>query len=181
MALGGVGPQNLLEVSASPGAAQTVERVQLLSISGICLAGIGVLAARRRQSGRPLRRPLALLVDSFALGLLMIAVLFVFGAFNGPAFLTIQRATLVVIGISPIVFLIGLLGARLARSAVADLFVELRADPSPTGLRDALARALRDPSLMLAYWLGCLSSRAGPISTVGRWSCPNVRVGGRRR
>ncbi len=83
----------------------------------------------------------------------MIAVLFVFGAFNGPAFLTIQRATLVVIGISPIVFLIGLLGARLARSGVADLFVELRADPSPAGLRDALARALRDSSLTLAYWL----------------------------
>jgi signal transduction histidine kinase len=33
------------------------------------------------------------------------------------------------------------------------LFVELRADPAPTDLRDALARALRDPSLTLAYWL----------------------------
>jgi signal transduction histidine kinase len=31
--------------------------------------------------------------------------------------------------------------------------VELRADPTPADLRDALARALRDPSLTLAYWL----------------------------
>ncbi len=153
MLLGGVGPQNLLELSTRTAAAAKVEQVQLLSISAICLAGIGVLAARRRHAGRPLRRPVALLIDSFALGLVMIAVLFVSGAFQGPAFLTIQRATLLVIGISPIAFLIGLLDARLARSAVGDLFVELRADPSPTRLRDALSRALRDPSLTLAYWL----------------------------
>ena len=153
MSLGGVGPHNLLEVSTRPSAAHTVERLQLLSLSLLCLAGIGVLAARRRHAGRPLRRPVALLIDSFALGLVMIAVLFAFGAFEGPAFLTIQRATLAVIGISPIAFLIGLLDARLARSAVGGLFLELRADPSPAALRDALERALRDPSLTLAYWL----------------------------
>ena len=47
----------------------------------------------------------------------------------------------------------GLLGARLARSAVADLFLELRAEPVPADLRAALARALRDPSLALGFWL----------------------------
>ena len=46
-----------------------------------------------------------------------------------------------------------MLDARLARSGVGDLIVGLRADPEPTDLRDALARALRDPSLTLAYWL----------------------------
>jgi signal transduction histidine kinase len=94
-----------------------------------------------------------LLIDSFALGLVMIAVLFAFGAFEGPAFQEVQRATLIVIGISPFAFLIGLLDARLARSGVGDLFVELNADPSPGGLENALARALRDPSVVLAYWL----------------------------
>jgi signal transduction histidine kinase len=153
MLLGGVGPHNLLELWARPGAAQTVERVQLLSLSAICVVGIGVLATRRRHAGRPLRRPVALLIDSFVLGLVMIAVLFVFAAFEGPAFLSIQRATLVVIGISPIAFLIGLLDARLARSGVAGLLVQLGADSSPAGLQEALARALRDPSLTLGYWL----------------------------
>src|SRR6266496_1891565 len=153
MSLGGVGPKNLIEVSARTAAAHTVEQVQLVSISALCLAGIAVLAARRRQAGRPLRRPVALLIDSFAVGLVMIAVLFAFGAFNGPAFQTIQRATLIVIGISPIAFLVGLLDARLARAAVGNLIVEIRADQSPAALRDALARALRDPSLELAYWL----------------------------
>ena len=58
-----------------------------------------------------------------------------------------------VIGIAPVAFLIALLDARLARSAVGDLVVELDADPGPTDLRDALSRALGDPSLALAYWL----------------------------
>jgi signal transduction histidine kinase len=58
-----------------------------------------------------------------------------------------------VIGIAPVVFLIALLQARLARGGVAELVVELRARPDPAELRDALARAVRDPSLTLAYWL----------------------------
>jgi signal transduction histidine kinase len=53
----------------------------------------------------------------------------------------------------PVAVLIGMLRARLARSAVGDLFVALRANPPPKELRDALARALDDPSLELAFWL----------------------------
>ena len=50
-------------------------RVQLVAISALCLAGVGVLGVRRRAAGRPLRRSLALLIDAFALGLVMIAFL----------------------------------------------------------------------------------------------------------
>jgi signal transduction histidine kinase len=153
VSLGAVGPRSLLELSAQPAAARVVQHVQLLSLSAICLVGAGVLVTRRRQAGRPRRRSVALLVDSFALGLVMIAVLFAFGTFDWPGFLAIQRATLVVIGISPIVFLLGLIDARLARSSIGDLILELRADPDPADLRDALSDALRDPSLALVYWL----------------------------
>jgi signal transduction histidine kinase len=65
----------------------------------------------------------------------------------------VQRATLFVVGLSPLAFLLGVLDARLARSAVGDLIVELHGDPAPEDLRDALSQALRDPSLTLAYWL----------------------------
>jgi signal transduction histidine kinase len=61
--------------------------------------------------------------------------------------------TFVVLGSVPLVFLAGFLRSRLARAAVGELFVDLRADPAPGDLRDALARALGDPSLTLAYWL----------------------------
>jgi signal transduction histidine kinase len=153
MSFGVFGPKNLLEVSAQPAVASAAQHVQLLSLSAICLVGIGVLAARRRREGRRRRRSLALLIDLFAIGLVLIAALFVDGNFQGPWFQPLQRTTLAVIGLSPIVFLLGLLDARLARSAVGELVIELRGDPEPHDLRDALARALHDPSLALAYWL----------------------------
>ena len=53
----------------------------------------------------------------------------------------------------PVAFLVGLLRTRLARGAVADLVVELGGPVEPGALRAALARALRDPSLTVAYWL----------------------------
>ena len=52
----------------------------------------------------------------------------------------------------PIGFLVGLLRTRMARSAVADLVVELGEMPTPARLRDALANALGDPGLAVAYW-----------------------------
>jgi signal transduction histidine kinase len=153
MALGGYGSSNLLQVVAKPDAALSVQRVQLVAISALSLAAIGVLALRRRGAGRPLRRALAVLIDAFALGLVMIAVLFMSHFFEGPAIEPIRWATFAVIGLAPIAFLIGLLHDRLARSSVGELLLELRTDPAPAELRDGLARALRDPSLTLAYWL----------------------------
>ncbi len=52
----------------------------------------------------------------------------------------------------PIALLVGLLRAELARGTVADLVVELSQVP-PGEVRDALARALHDDSLQVAYWL----------------------------
>jgi signal transduction histidine kinase len=51
----------------------------------------------------------------------------------------------------PIVFLWGLLSTRLARGAVGDLVVELEGPMAPGGLRSAMARALGDPTLDIAY------------------------------
>jgi signal transduction histidine kinase len=92
-------------------------------------------------------------IDCFALGLVMVAALFTMGTFAWPGFVEVQRATLFVVGLSPFAFLLGLLDARLARSSIGDLVLELRSDLPPRALRDALAQALRDPSLALAYWL----------------------------
>ncbi|MDQ6879276.1 MAG: histidine kinase [Candidatus Dormibacteraeota bacterium] len=53
----------------------------------------------------------------------------------------------------PIAFLVGLLRSQLARSAVGDLVIELGETTKPSRLREALAHALGDPSLKIAYWL----------------------------
>jgi signal transduction histidine kinase len=51
----------------------------------------------------------------------------------------------------PAGFLLGMIAARLARAGIADLAVELGRGVPLGGLRDTLARALRDPTLALAF------------------------------
>ena len=113
-----------------------------------------------------LRRSLTLLADAFGLALIMIAALFISAAWGGPAVPQIRWATFAALSLAPIAFLVAFLDSRLARSSVGELFVDLEADPAPTDLRDALARALGDPSLTLAYWLpdyGCYSDSEGRL------------------
>jgi signal transduction histidine kinase len=155
MLLGGAGPRNLIEVVSAPGAAEAVRDVQLVGISAFCLAGIGVLAARRWGAARAPRRPLRPLVDSFAVGLVMIAALFSLSVFVGspsdvPAIETVRRATFFVVGLAPVAFLIGLLRSRLA---VGPAIVSLGAEATRGNVVDALRTALRDPSLEVAYWV----------------------------
>ena len=145
--------RNALGVVSESGAAHAVEDVQLIGLSALCLAGILVLVARRLALARPLRTRVALLVDSFGIGLVALALLLLAGAFGLPAFDTIKRVTFGVLGLAPVAFLAGLLNAHFSRPALAGLLTQLRADPAPADLREALAGALRDPSLMLAYWL----------------------------
>ena len=53
----------------------------------------------------------------------------------------------------PLAFLAGLLRTQLHRVAVTDLIVQVSQPQTPGSLRDALARALGDPSLEIVYWL----------------------------
>jgi signal transduction histidine kinase len=155
MLLGGTGPRNLIEVVSAPGAAAAVRDVQLVGLSAFSLAGIGVLAARRWGAGRSPRRPLGPLVDSFAVGLVMITALFssivlVGSPADVPAIETVRRATFFVVGLAPIAFLFGLLRTRLA---VGPAIVSLGAEAARSNVVDALRTALRDPSLEVAYWV----------------------------
>jgi signal transduction histidine kinase len=79
-------------------------------------------------------------------------------AFGGPVNTWLPKnstwlwiVTLAGLGI-PVSLAAGMLWGRRARGTVADLVVELERTP-PGAVRDALARALRDPTLELALWL----------------------------
>jgi signal transduction histidine kinase len=164
MALGGFGPDNLLEVADEPTATEQVFRLQLSLMSALCLAGVVLLIVRNRARTRAVRPPVVLLVDVFALVLVMVAFLLMTAVLGEHGFEWIRRVTLFVIGLAPVAFLAGVLDARLARSSVGDLFIVLRGNPSPAELQDALARVLRDPTLTLAYWLpefGSFSDQEG--------------------
>jgi len=178
MALGGPPPDNLIDITSAPGLVDAITHAQLWALGAASLAGLALLVARRRRDGKPARRSAELLVDSFALGLVMMAVLVIAGDRQWDSFETIRRITFVTIGLAPFAFLIGLLTSRLARSDVGELFVQLQAEPGPGELRDALAHALRDPSLLLAYWLpefGVWADLDGREMTmpgeIGRASC----------
>ena len=162
--LGGFNPDNVLAVAPSPTPPPPCAGPAHRPRRALRSPGSSCSSARRRAGARPLRRSAALLVDSFSLALVMSAVLLIAGAFFPEEcfFLPVQRATFVVIGLAPIAFLIALLDARLARSSVGELLVELRAEPAPTDLSEPLARALHDPSLTLAYWLPQYASWTDP-------------------
>jgi signal transduction histidine kinase len=153
MLLDGLSPKQVLAVADEFDIAVVIHGVELVVISLVALVAVGILVARRLAGGRPLRRSFSLLIDAFALGLLAIGVLLLMSVIVGPSpvFPVIQQISLAMLGLAPLAFLAGLLDARLARASVGELVVELRAGPAD--LRTPLARALRDPSLSLVYWL----------------------------
>jgi signal transduction histidine kinase len=65
----------------------------------------------------------------------------------------------------PVIFVWGLLSARLARSAVGDLVIDLGRPLLPGELRASLARALGDPSLEVLY---ALAGRGGWVNADGQ-------------
>ena len=151
--LGGFDPGNAFAVTEAPELAEDLLKVQLVAVAVLFLIGFIVMVTRRGVAGRPLPTPVKVLVNFFSVAFVMGAVLLLSLALEIPldAFLTIQRTMFVVVGLAPFVFLLSILDARLARTAVGDLVVELRSEPAD--LREPLSRALRDPTLSLAYWL----------------------------
>jgi signal transduction histidine kinase len=153
MTVGDYGPHNLLEISLHPDVYAALRRGQLLLLSVALLLGVGLLVVRARRAGRSLRLSQAALTYCFGLGLVMVAALYIALFLDLGIVTRLRWATFAAFGTAPVAFLFGLLGARLARSAVGDLVLDLRANPAPAELRGALARALRDPSVTVAYWL----------------------------
>jgi signal transduction histidine kinase len=181
LALGGFGPASLLAATSEPALAEVVQNVQLVLLAILCLTGVAVIWSRRRTLPPAQRNlPTQLLIDSFALALVIVAALLLAGAFALPGFEQIRLAAFAAVGLSPVVFLAGLLDARLARAGVGRLLVDLQADSSPDLRELLIARTLRDPSLSLAYWLpqyGTWSDQDGnPVTLPGPDEARGVRV-----
>jgi signal transduction histidine kinase len=147
----GGSPQNALLVWSNADLAGSIDWVQRTLIVTASVALALTLSTRWALASPPGRRTLVPVLAGSA-AILLGSVLVVLDKFRvefAPARWLVHLAFIAI----PLVILTGILRSRLARSSVGDLLVELPADPSPAELRDALARALRDPSLVLAYWL----------------------------
>jgi signal transduction histidine kinase len=145
------GPGNALLISPNEVIADAIDTIQRFVIVVGLLVLAGLLTRRWYRAGVALRRSL-MPVLAGAVALLFGAVLTILDKFDVPTDAFNALVLLLFAGI-PIMVVVALVQARLARAGVAELVVELRDNPSPHHLREMLARALGDPSLTLAYWL----------------------------
>ncbi len=146
----GVGNLALLEANA--GLAEALRNVARGVGVGLIATGLLAIALRWRRATPPWRRAVAPVLWWGAAAAAIGALRLLNDGLGRPLG-PVELVFFVVLATVPLAFELGLLRSRLARGAVAALVVELGQTQAQGKLRDALARALRDPSLGLAYWL----------------------------
>ena len=117
---------------------------------GLVLAVLAIVVTRFVRAKGALRRALGPVLGTGALVMGVLIVQLIVDTISEDASDSLYYVFLVAFALVPVAFLAGVLRSRLTRVGVADLLVELGRG---TPLRDALAHALRDPSLDLVYWL----------------------------
>jgi signal transduction histidine kinase len=132
----------------------------VLTISNLSYVALGamllwLMAVRWRQASGPRRRSLA---PVGAVGVVLVVAYVVREALetvvsSPPLTGALDLVVITTLMLWPLAFLAGLARTRLDRWVVGDLAVQL-GEPLPPGrLEQALAHALHDPTLQLAYWL----------------------------
>jgi signal transduction histidine kinase len=147
-------PDNLLQVADAPGASEAIVHLQQGLATPLALGTIAVVARRWRGASPSRRLAIAPVLVTGAITFATLIPWTLNDALGEPLDEWPDVAVQLALAAVPVAFLVGLLRTRLARAAVADLVVELSRQMAPGALREALARALRDPSLTVAYWLG---------------------------
>jgi signal transduction histidine kinase len=147
-------PRNLLLIADDPALASALLVVVSTVGALIALAVVAGLARRWRRASPPLRRALLPVLWTGAAGVAAVALLYASYVLAPGLSDAASWLALVLLIAFPFAFLAGLLRMRLARSALGPLLVELGEAPTELELRDALRRALRDPSLRIVYRQG---------------------------
>jgi signal transduction histidine kinase len=125
----------------------------------VIVLALGLLGLRWIKASRSSRRAWALAWLSGALFLAYLAFftgpvdVFRYVHFSGRGFDDLLNGLEVAQVLVPLMFLVGLARTGLSRGGLGQLVVELGNAPAAGGLKDALARTLRDPSLEVAFWL----------------------------
>jgi signal transduction histidine kinase len=144
-------PENLLLIRADHDLVVAASGIQ--NALGL-LVGVGtltVLVTRWRRASPALRTSLAPVAGAAVVVISGLVLMLIVGQTIGTSDIAATTVSLSLFGIVPLAFLAGVLRDRLSQGSVGPLVVEL-GTAHPTGVRDALARALHDPSLELAYW-----------------------------
>jgi signal transduction histidine kinase len=146
------GKENVFLISADPDLANVIDRFEASFNATVGLALAVIAISRWLRAAPPLRR---LLLPTLAGGVtaLILVVTIYYDVITGEFIRSSQQIFAVLLVSVPLAFLLGMLRQQLARAGMADLVVALQRAPESHRLSDALAKALGDPSLVLAYWL----------------------------
>jgi signal transduction histidine kinase len=164
-------PPNVLSVGGGDDVAAVLDQVHLWIALSVALAVLVRLAGRWRRAASPMRRAMAPVFASFGVLIVILAAQHVAEASHPEALDAMNWLLLGALLAVPLAFLLGLFRTRLGRH-VERLVVEL-ASARPGTVRDALARALADPTLELAYRVGDrdafvdIEGRPAPLPAVG--------------
>ena len=168
-------PTNLLFVRDDMPLHSAIMTTQRLLGIALAVAAAGIVVRRWQHASAPLRRALGPILLTGGVTILLLLATLLAAQASTRAWATVSAAERVATALVPLAYLLGLFRARLGRVAVSDLITELGQMPEPGRLRDALARALRDPSLELAYWVPESGAYVGidggpvePVAAAGR-------------
>lgn len=145
-------PANLLGVVDDTGLANAIVQVQRFGGAVLSLVVLGLLTVRLMRATAVRRRDAAPIVVAGAITLVAVVCTVLNDALQKPLGRTPKEIVSVALASLPLAMLYVLVQRRLARAAVAGLVVELGEREVAADLRQALARALGDPSLEIAYW-----------------------------
>jgi signal transduction histidine kinase len=174
-------PRNLLIVEGDQPLSDVLDAIQFAVAFALVVASWVIIVRRERaRHGERAWRPV-LWTAGVAAAVFLVANGFDAAGAPSDALDVLSQALVATI---PFGFLVGLLRSRLAQGeAVAELIARVGEAPGEGALRAALADALGDPSVALAYWLPeserYVDALGHPVTVSGAgWT--EVEVGGRR-
>jgi signal transduction histidine kinase len=146
-------PDNLVFISHDHAA--HVVTTTLSTTAAVILFGgaFWLLLGRWRRATPAMRRQLRPVYLAGGLSVLLLAIGFIVTPFSGIGNTIVSVALIVTFTAVPFLFLAGLLGTTLARSAgYGAIFTTLPERASPSEVQESLRGALRDPTAEVAYW-----------------------------
>jgi signal transduction histidine kinase len=146
-------PRNVLLVHDSGTASNVIGYLQRSAGLVLIAAALYLLADRVRRATPALRRVLMPVFVTATVSIVLLAVQLIVVPISERASQTLNWFVLASFASVPIGFLLGLLRTSLARGAgVEAIFREIPERATPEEVQAGLRRALRDPTLEVAYW-----------------------------
>jgi len=149
---GGDCGHNLIQVVHDNGLALALLSLQRVLGAILTLTAVGLLTYRWVRASAPQRREVTWVLLAGNATLLALTFTVVDDLLGNPLNSTPAKIWFATLALVPIAVAATFVRRRLARGSVAGLVVQLGGPTEAADLRAALARALGDPSLDLAYW-----------------------------